>query len=177
MVLNGKASTSGVSNTHSALTDNIVALPVQNRIATLPQVLRPKLESPSLTDRCYPKKTTLGERDDANSHNPSSESLIQEGNARLSGEPLTPLEYIKWLPSRFREATIRAYMPSNRSLNKEPNFPKIDKRQGGVAVSSHSQAQLPMLLTLVEKGHRRVNAAFCGIKHSVSANTKDLRRT
>ena len=24
-----------------------------------------------------------------------------------------------------------------------------DKRQGGVAVSSHSQAQLPMLLTLV----------------------------
>ena len=54
MVLNGKASISGMSNTHCALTDNIVALPVQNRIATLPQVLRPKLESPSLTDRCYP---------------------------------------------------------------------------------------------------------------------------
>ena len=55
--------------------------------------------------------------DDADSHNSSSESLIQEGNARLSGEPLTPLEYIKWLPSRFREATIRTYILGNR-----PNY-------------------------------------------------------
>ena len=67
--------------------------------------------------------------------------------------------------------------PQSQTPETTPTNLYKDKRQGGVAVSSHSQAQLPMLLTLVEKGHRRVNAAFCGIKHSVSANTEALRRT